>query len=471
MDRSEYRSSGSQGRSRRPDHQLAKADPSADEKSSKGNTRSSRQGDKKYKENNDTSLPGRIFRAISGDIKPPSLARLQKRVEKHSLVNLQRVRAVYTNPKFLVSLNLFTFCYLFVHALDVVHNNGRVDFALPSLKCGNDRCRTLPYPADIALRSKTKISSPYEVVWWNHSVLQENPGYAEIRPGTFWPNYPSDNASHTFDAIHVITNEKCPKQWKEFYQRAKAAKLPSTQWPVMSYKRISFSNPPLPIRDSILTEQTAGGRVVASVLKRQISYLQAHRSIWRHVSSSSKQQRVLVIDDSLFPSDRLQRLAPSLFDQIDQESLALQTSWHIVNFRRKLQTPPASSLEDETVWCSNPRYNHAVVRAGPSFGAGMYALSAEGARWLLDHVKEFRASMDIEFALLQKEYPDEFVMLSACNNDELSDFCPEISEDISVGDQTKTQHFECVWRRLQERRVGTMPGGEPQKVLVPKSGK
>lgn len=468
MDRSEYRPSSGKGRTRRTDYRANKDEPFVSDRGSRDSFRSYNQGDRRHVTKIESSLSGRILRAVSGEIKAPSLTRLQKRVEKHSFVNLQRARAAYKHPKVLASLNIFTFCYLLAHAIDLVRNIGGTELGVPNFQCGNALCSFLPYPVDLALRSRTPISSPYEVVWSNNSVLQERAGYAEVRPGTFRPAYPTEDVSHSFDDIHVITNEKCPKQWIEFQRRAREAKLPATQWPVMSYKRISFSEPPLPVHKTVLTEHSAGGRVVASVLKRQISYLLAHRSIWSHVASSSRQQRVLIIDDTLFLNERLRRIIPSMFNQIDQESLAFQSSWHIVNFRRKLQNSPSTSLQNEAVWCSNPRYNHAVVRANPSFGAGMYALSAEGARWLLDHIQEYRAPMDIEFAQLQKEFPEEFVMLSACNNDEPTDFCPEITEDISVNGQSKTQHFECVWRRLQERRVGAMPGDEPQKVSIPK---
>lgn len=72
---------------------------------------------------------------------------------------------------------------------------------------------------------------------------------------------------------------------------------------------------------------------------------------------------------------------------------------------------------------------------------------------MLDHIRAYRASMDLEIAMLQRDHLD-FVVLSACNNDEPRDFCPEIASTITVvRDQ---QHLECSWRRLHERQTAIL---------------
>lgn len=100
------------------------------------------------------------------------------------------------------------------------------------------------------------------------------------------------------------------------------------------------------------------------------------------------------------------------------------------------------------------RHSHPVVRAKPSYGAGAYALSLQGASWLYDHVKKYRVPLDIEISMLQKQFPKEFVALSACNNDKPRMFCPENVEEIVAAELATSN--DCVWRRLQERKISSV---------------
>jgi hypothetical protein len=406
------------------------------------------------------SLSGVLLGGLATAASAAGACAAQRRAaRKRGAFALQRAGAVVAHPRLLGLLNLLTFWYLLVHAVSLMHHGGLRGAAAALGNCVGGLCDEAPYPLDIALQARSHVLQAAAPA----AGMLHFAGYVGVKPGTFRSRYPSVTVEDVFDDVHVITNDKCPSQWTEFQRHARRAGLPATQWPMPAFKHISLADPPIPIAAAVLSDRSAGSRVVVSILKRQVAYLLAHRAVWRHVVETGR-QRVLVVDDTVIPNDRLLRLLPSMFNQVDQESLALQTPWHIVTLRRKASSSTAGgpvSVNDsapapqpEAVWCANPRYNHAVVRARASYGAGMYALSVGGARWLLEHVREYRAPMDVEFALLQRDHPDEFVVLSACNNDEPRDFCPEIAADISVG--TARHQFECVWRRLQERRIAAL---------------
>lgn len=395
------------------------------------------------------SISGAILsRFRSGSLaRSSSFAKTQKGAWRRASAALRQVENKLSNRYVAGIANLIVFCLLATQTTNIIQNGGRVGSGAFFRACSEGHCSDLPHPIDIAGRARLHVLPSAD----DGRQAKHHAGYFEVKPGTFRSKYPSIAASDVFDDIHVITNEKCPAQWTEFLRRAHAANLPATQWPMQQFKHISITDPPIPINSEVLTDQSTGSKVVMSILKRQMAYFEAHRNIWRH-AIKSKRQRVLVVDDTVFPNERLLRILPSMFNQIDQESLAVQTPWHVVTLRRKQSRANASMLEP--VWCSNPQYNHAVVRSKPSYGAGMYALSAEGARWLLENVKTYRAPMDVELLLLQRDFPEDFVVLSACNNDEPHDFCPEIAQDISVG--SAKHQFECVWRRLQERRLAAL---------------
>jgi hypothetical protein len=401
------------------------------------------------------------------------LSQTQRRVAKHMSLRMIDVCNMLSHRITLGFVNLITLCYLLKSSVSIFHGDngflGRNDLIASLIDCAGGKCdgdagslvagnlaNYLSYPADVAMQARTHRLPPASA----SERLIHHAGYWEVRPGTFRSRYPSVAIDDTFDEVYAITNPKCPGQWEEFARRARHAGLGSLQWPMPPFKHISISQPPMPILASAFIDANTGNKAVISILKRQLAYLQAHRAIWEYVLSTGR-QRVLIVDESVFPTERLLRILPSLFNQIDQESLAMQTSWHMVTFRRKPAVPAFKAnsndktREAEAVWCSSPKYGHSVVRSRPSFGSGMYALSSDGARWLLEHVTSYRAPMDVELALLQQENPDEFVVLSACNNDDESDFCPEVAMDIGVQSSRQNQ-FECVWRRLHERRLTSL---------------
>lgn len=386
---------------------------------------------------------------------------------RHSLVS-GRGRAHATagalarDPRLLAALNAATFVALLLQTVGLVHTGGVTGRTAALSDCVGGPCAPQTHPVDIALQARAG-----RLVWggWDDRRGKLLAGYAGVRGGTFRQRYPSVRVDDVFDDVAVVTNGRCPAQWKEWSRRAKRAGLGRARaWEVEAHKRISLRNPPLPVRSSVVTDRSAGAHVVVSVLKRQIAYLATHRRIWESVVRSGR-HRTLVVDDTVFPTERLLRLLPSLFNQVDQESVASQTGWHMVTFRRKASKGHAGH-GNEAVWSANPQYGRPVTVAGPSYGAGMYALSVGGARWLLRHVTEYRAPLDIELALLQREHGSEFVVLSGCNNDERVDFCPEMAADVSVA--TGRHQFECVWRRLQERRLAALAESSLPQPAVPR---
>lgn len=345
-------------------------------------------------------------------------------------------------------VNLAVFVILSTYVASLVRNGGEARMA--TIVFDSKRLDQLPYPLNIVAqvrRRNISVSTPL-----SHKT---QPGYVGVKPGTFRSKYPSLDiaGTGTFDEVYVLTSDKCDGQWQEFLRHANAVSMSVVKWPVQDSKHISLTSPPLPVAASALQDTATGNTAVMSILKRQISYLEAHRRIWKHVADTDR-QRVLILDDTLFPNERLLKSMPSLFTNADQESVAGQKPWHFIFFRRKrlpLQIHEQSLQHPEIMWSMNPRYSHAVVRAKPSIGAGMYALSSTGAKWLLEHVPRYRVPLDLEIALLQRDFPEEFVTLSACNNDTPKEFCPEIVKEIPVPDSKHL--FECVWRRLQEKRL------------------
>lgn len=282
------------------------------------------------------------------------------------------------------------------------------------------------------------------------------PGYVSIRAGTFRNKYPSITISGggTFDAVYVITSGRCERQWDAFRYLATSYALPLVKWELMDARRISLAAPPVPIAsDATMHFSHSNNRALASILKRQIAYMDAHQRLWRQVIDTGK-QRVLVIDDTLFPTQRLLRSLPPTMSNIDTESVARRTPWHFIFLRRQGLLASASrdvhSKRQENVWTLNPKYKHAITIANVSHGVGAYILSLDGAKYLSKNIVSFRAPLDVEIGLIQLEHRENFVALSACNNDVPTPFCPEMILDISKKGMTS---FDCGWRRTQEAQT------------------
>ncbi|CAN8071079.1 unnamed protein product [Agarophyton chilense] len=302
----------------------------------------------------------------------------------------------------------------------------------------------LPHPIDIIAQVRNrKVKLPIDSAFYA-------PGYVHVRQATFRNKYPSESiaGSETFDAVFVITSQKCSSQFREFQKMAHEAGITAVKWEHTDVRRVSLDKPPMPISDSALGKlQNLKGRDLF-VVRRHIAYFDAHRRLWAHVAASGK-QRSLVIDDSLFPTTRLLRSLPSVLSDADQESIARQKPWHFMFLRRQVvHHKSIRKKRKESMWVMNAKYKHPVVLANISHGASAYVLSLDGAILLQKHVRTFREPLDIEIGLVQRDLKDQFVALSACNNDVQAPFCPEMIMDIS---HNSGKAHNCLWRRLYER--------------------
>ncbi|KAA8498986.1 hypothetical protein FVE85_6571 [Porphyridium purpureum] len=318
-----------------------------------------------------------------------------------------------------------------------------------------DQVHSVQYPLDIVLQVARG-----DLQWSTSSGPAGTakfypPGYAYVKSATFRDRYPTETAADTFDEIFVITNDRCQRQLQEFETRAKAYKLRYTKVLATPARDIDLNNPPIKLN---LPENVGGiaglSKVQVSLLKRQIGYTLSHKEIWKRAKLRNR-QRILVLDDTLFPKERFLNGMANLFNWVDQESIAGSQPWHFIFFRRKILQEDWAA-KNETFWegseeAWSPNHLHPVVRAKPSYGAGIYALSSQGIKWLVDHFDDYRAPMDIQISMLQREFPHEFIALSACNNDQPQVFCPEIVQDISI--QESQSMYECTWRRMQELKV------------------
>mmetsp|Transcript_4501 Transcript_4501/g.13651 ORF Transcript_4501/g.13651 Transcript_4501/m.13651 type:complete len:454 (+) Transcript_4501:131-1492(+) len=317
---------------------------------------------------------------------------------------------------------------------------------------------SLPYPFSLAAEVRGR-----EGLTWGTS--QENPvafppGYAEVRPGTYRDvdtSGESRSKPHrygSFDEIFVITNEKCGAQTVEFEKRAAAANVKFSKVP-LNVKGISLDHPEI----QILSHRSPPtlNSAQRALLKINVAYTLANRCIWERMISK-KLQRVLVIDDVFFLKERIASVLPDLFGWVDQESVGGQNPWHILFFRRKtLEEDWAGHNESmwegsEGTWSRNPKYGYTVVRAKPSYSGGVYALSIQGARWLLKHMHAYEAPFDVQISELQKKYPQEFVALSACNSNELKSFCQDTVDEVLTSSASSSTS-DCNWRKTQERKL------------------
>jgi len=310
---------------------------------------------------------------------------------------------------------------------------------------------SVPHPIDLALETKRGD------LHWNPTEIYP-PGYVKVQKGTFRDKYPSVTieGSDTFDEVYVISNERCQRQFQQFSTRANTVKLRHLKITAVPGRDINLDAPPIPLAQNVVEHLKSLGKLESALLKRHVGYSAAHYEIWKTVVEKKK-QRVLVIDDTLFPKDRLLKEMPILFNAVDQESVAGLQPWHLVLFRRRLATKEEIGKqdnaqeeveeEDEEVWSPNARFP--VVRAQPSVGAGIYGLSLDGAMWLLENFGAYREPLDIQLSLLQKEFADDFVVLSACSAKQTPN-CPNLVSEISIPESQSA--YECMWRRIQESK-------------------
>lgn len=306
------------------------------------------------------------------------------------------------------------------------------------------------------------------------------PGYAGLRKGTFRDRYPSTtvNGTGTFDAIFVLSSSRCARHLKRFRGKAKERGLLVEPWAIST--SVSISDPPLPLAGNDGSAIRGGGigssaMLVPAVLRRELAYTDAQVRLWRHVLNAGL-QRVLILDETLFPTKRLLNMLPTMMVGVDTESVARAQPWHIIYLRRtvlrrRYENDDSNNYNDddddalsESIWSwsnvgsGQSKRQMPVTIANVSHGAGAYILSMNGAQFLLDHVTSFVASLDVQFGMLQRQYPNQFIALSICEAHHDKPFCPDNIMDISQprpNDDAESVSFDCTWRRSQEAQTAS----------------
>lgn len=315
-----------------------------------------------------------------------------------------------------------------------------MDVDLPERMLDSMELEELPYPLNIVVQVHRKniTTAPLE-------TKMQYAGYVKMREGTFRNKYPSTTleGSGTFDGVFVISNQKCEAQWGAFEKQAMRRNWPYARWVQMDWKGISLKAPPIPIAYDVIAGVESGKRGVnkamSNMLKRQVSYTEAHRRLWQEIVQS-RRQRVLVLDDWLFPTERLLKRLPRLLSNVDQESVARQRGWHFLNLRRRMVEVVGN--EKAEVWWRERGSGFGVVEGNVTFGVGAYVISLEGARVLLREIGGFRGGLDGEIGRVVRESGERIVGLSIVAGGELVN-------DIWIGG---SGGIECGWRRVEERR-------------------
>lgn len=308
----------------------------------------------------------------------------------------------------------------------------------------------LPYPLNLAVRARSgnlthdPSESRRSLDGIELRLQQQASGYSHVRRGTFRGRYPSESLEKTFDDILVISNPRCDRAWKYFERLASKERLKVTRFPMTDWGRVSIQNPPIPIADGVWHSDNEANKSSVTFVRRQVAYMDAHRRVWEYIRDNRK-ERLLVVDDSVFPTNRFRRMISQAMDNIDVQSVAMQREWHFIYLRRLL-LPEQGMTTKEMIWAPNAKYHHSITVAKPSFGIGAYIVSLSGARLMLDTFRAYRVPLDVQIGIAVKE--GALVALSACNNDRNRDWCPELFKVTVAEDR-----YECLWKRVWERRL------------------
>lgn len=371
-----------------------------------------------------------------------------------SRIDWTKLRRFSCSKQAVGAVNLTVILLLLWQSISILFWRGdsNLELTLLDMRATSD----LPYPLNLSkLATETHMlpslfqSDPLT----NQTLI--GPGFAHVRSASFRNKYPSVTmtGTGTMDAIYVISNSRCEKQWQKFENLAVEHSLPVIRWPQVDVRQISLTRPPIPLLSSVSAHGSSSNRAVHGILKRHLAYLDAHRRLWTHIMEHSK-QRVLVLDDTVFPMRHLLHDLPVIMTTIDQESVIRHKPWHFVFLRRqplgamRSHHVRRSKLVREQVWASDARLGHSIVIANVSHGTSAYVLSLQGARLLREHVTHFRAPLDVEIGLLQRELEDKFVALAPCGEDGITKRCATGIEEVS--ERKWSSNFDCVWRRMQE---------------------
>lgn len=334
-------------------------------------------------------------------------------------------------------LNFTVLIMLVWQTISIIRMRGEVDLGRYVLESMN--AEELPYPLNIVVQVHQR-----NITKGLGRGKSGFAGYAVKKDGTFRTKYPSVDISGrgTFDGVYVLSNPKCSRIWKEWERRAAALGWNYMKRDVEDWKTLALSDLPMGMRKEIESKNKGS----LAMTKRHVRYFEAQRKLWEHVVEM-RQQRVLVLDEWLFPTRKLLENLPRILTNVDQESIARQRAWHVIYLRRR-----RIGIRDEAVWCVDKGWNGRVVVADRSVGMGAYILSLEGARELLKRVEEGRGGVDVDVGMAQinSENGSEGLLAlgGGCVVDE-GRGCGGMWEQVGGG---KRSGMDCEWRRLVERK-------------------
>lgn len=307
----------------------------------------------------------------------------------------------------------------------------------------------LPQPFRDAVRATSSgpvLSAPHNP--------RQLPGYVATRNATFRDRYPSVSVqgAGTFDAVFALSASRCPERWTRFRTLATSAGLTATRWPVVDARGLSLDSPPLPLSPGV---KVPVNRAERAMFRRRLAYLDAQRRLWEHVIHTRK-QRVLVLDDAVFPTKKFLHEAPALLSAVDVASVARAHPWHVLLLRR------AWTGINEEVWVRGGRAagflrDVTVAKKGSAVGLGAYVLTLDGAKKLSATVRRFRAGADLELGMLMREVGIN--VLSACRGGK-GMWCPDVVGEIDI--PQLVNRMECVWRQLDEQTSAATLSGPTQ---------
>lgn len=199
--------------------------------------------------------------------------------------------------------------------------------------------------------------------------LPKTPGYGSIRHATFRYPYPCNTLKSCIDRIFVIVDSTCDI-WPEFHRRADDLNLRVSRWETRQVVWNAF--PSIPLSSRVTRDMYKASVRTREHFNRRLRFYDAHYRLWQHVVRK-KWQRVLVLDVTTFPKDSLIKSLPGVLNNVDIESVARQTPWHVVQFQKQ---------QNGTFWTNNP-YLHKPVLQGLNGGMISYVLSFHGANFLL----------------------------------------------------------------------------------------
>ncbi|GJD11604.1 hypothetical protein Gasu2_57350 [Galdieria sulphuraria] len=226
-----------------------------------------------------------------------------------------------------------------------------------------------------------------------------------------------------FSHIYVLNRNSCSERWQLMQEKAASFHFPLTRFPATDFSEFTLDNPPV----SISHAKVAG--FSSSVTTGQVACTYSHMRIWNDILKHQYPVVLILEDDVFFTKEGIERL-PSIMKAVEMGSKVHQKPWHWIFFRRHA----LGNIQLEKVWYleDNSTDSNAITIACSSWGTSAYALSLQGAQFLIEHIQEYIMPLDVQIAQLQEDLGEEFVTLSACKNGPYYTApCPETVEEFT----------------------------------------